>query len=84
MYIFKVKVISGICFKQTFLCVEQLYHISLKYKLYVVYVSKKKILCTEELCHIFLKYKLYLVYVSNKFFFVLKNYTIYLYSISHI
>ena len=24
MYIFKVKVISGICFKQTFLCVEQL------------------------------------------------------------
>ena len=41
MYIFKVKVISGICFKQTFLCVQQVYHISLKYKLYVVYVLKK-------------------------------------------
>ena len=41
MYIFKVKVISGICFKETFLSVEQLYHISVKYKLYVVYVSKK-------------------------------------------
>ena len=40
-YIFKVKVISGICFKHTFLCVEQLNHISLKYKLYVVYFSKK-------------------------------------------
>ena len=40
-YIFKVKVISGICFKQTYLSVEQLYHISLKYKLYVVYVLKK-------------------------------------------
>ena len=25
--IFKVKVISGICFKQTFLCAEQLHHI---------------------------------------------------------
>ena len=40
-YIFKVKVISGICCKQTFVCVEKLYDISLKYKLYVVYVSKK-------------------------------------------
>ena len=42
-YIFKVKVISGICFKHTFLFVEQLYHISLKYKLYAVYFSKKKV-----------------------------------------
>ena len=40
-YIFKIKVISGIYFKQTFLCFEQLYHISLKYKLHLVYVSKK-------------------------------------------
>ena len=40
-YIFKVKVISGICFKQTFLCAAEFYHISLKYKLYLVYVSKK-------------------------------------------
>ena len=44
MYIFKVKAISGVCFKQTFLCIEQLYHISVKYKLYVVYVSKKNYL----------------------------------------
>ena len=41
-YIFKVKVISGICCKQTFLCAEKLYNISLKHKLYQVYVSKKK------------------------------------------
>ena len=47
-YIFKVKVISGIdlCFKQTFLCAKKLYNISLKHKLYLVYVSKK-ILCSE-------------------------------------
>ena len=37
-YIFKVKIISALCFKQTFLCAEQLYHISLKYKLYLIYV----------------------------------------------
>ena len=29
-------------FQTNFFCVEQLYHISLKYNLYVVYVSKKK------------------------------------------
>ena len=40
-YIFKVKVISGICFKQTFLGAKKLYNISLKHKLYLVYVSKK-------------------------------------------
>ena len=40
-YIFKVKVISGICFKQTFPGAEELYNISLKHKLYLVYVSKK-------------------------------------------
>ena len=40
-YIFKEKVISGICFKQTFLCAEKLYIISLNHELYLVYVSKK-------------------------------------------
>ena len=40
-YIFKIKVIFGICFKQTFLCVEELNHISFKYKLYLIYVSNK-------------------------------------------
>ena len=40
-YIFKEKVISGICCKQTFLCAEKLYNISLKHKLYLVYASKK-------------------------------------------
>ena len=76
-YIFKEKVISGICCKQTFLCAEKLYNVSLKHTLYLVYVSKK-ILCSEKLCYISLKYKLYLVYVSNKFFFLLKNYIIHL------
>ena len=45
-YIFKETVISGICYKQTFLCAEKLYNISLKHKLYLVYVSKK-ILCSK-------------------------------------
>ena len=76
-YIFKEKVISGICCKQTFLCAGKLYNISLKHKLYLVHVSKK-ILCSEKLCYISLKYKLYLVYISKTFFFVLKNYIIYL------
>ena len=40
-YIFKVKVISGICFKQTLLCAKKLYNTSLKHKLYLVYVSKE-------------------------------------------
>ena len=40
-YIFKIKVISGICFKQTFLCVEGLNHISFKYKLCLIYVSNR-------------------------------------------
>ena len=40
-YIFKVKVLSGICFKQTFLCAKKLYNISLKHRLYLVYVSKE-------------------------------------------
>ena len=40
-YIFKEKDISGICCKQNFLCAEKLYNISLKHKLYLVYVSKK-------------------------------------------
>ena len=31
---------SGICFKQTFLHAEELYHISLKCTLYLIYVSK--------------------------------------------
>ena len=35
---------SGICFKQTFLCAEELYHISLKYKLYLIYVLKKSVI----------------------------------------
>ena len=45
-YIFKVKDISGVCFKQTFLGAKKLYDVSLKHKLYLVYVSKK-ILCSE-------------------------------------
>ena len=40
-YIFKQKDISGICCKQTFLCAEKLYNISLKHKLYLVCISKK-------------------------------------------
>ena len=40
-YIFKVKVISRICFKQIFLYAKKLYNISLKHKLYLVYVSKE-------------------------------------------
>ena len=54
-YIFKVQVISGICFKQIFLCAEKLYNISLQYKSYLIYVSKKTFLCTEELCHVAFK-----------------------------
>ena len=65
-HILKVKVISGICFKQTFLCAEELYLISLKCKIYLVYVSKK-ILYAEKLYNISLKYKSYLIYVSKYF-----------------
>ena len=39
-YVFKIKVISGIYLKQTFLCVEELNQISFKYKSYLIYVSK--------------------------------------------
>ena len=39
---------SGICFKQTFLCAEELYHISLKYKLYLICVSNKLLLVLKN------------------------------------
>ena len=41
-YIFQETVISGICYKQTFLHAEKLYNISVKHKLYLVYVFQKK------------------------------------------
>ena len=47
-YIFKVQAMSGICFKQTFLCAEELYHISLKYKLYLICVSNKLLLVLKN------------------------------------
>ena len=40
-YIFKEKVISGICFKQIFLCAEKIYNISLKYEPFGICFKKK-------------------------------------------
>ena len=56
------KVISGICCKQTFLCAEKLYNVSLKQAISGICL-KQIFLCAEKLYNISLKSTSYLTYV---------------------